>query len=730
MFTQSYVFEKALSVWEKANCMQMNQTLDFVTVIQNPTKGMKLCVAGSSSYEVFVNHNFVAHGPARCAHGFYKVDELFLEAFENYDSVEILIRVTGYNVNSYCYLDVPSFLCAEIKMGERVVAYTHPDCVAGFRAYPFVDKIRKTPRYSFQRTFTECYRFEHETNCELRRNVGDAVVLSQTEEKHFLHRDVPYGEYNLLTPKNVFQRGQIACSEKETYLSLRSVESVCDNFKGFYPNDFEYAPHVEYQKIDVSDHTSCEETADIITLESDHYTDLDMAKDYSGIVEFDLESEGAGILFLAFDEVMEAGALDCFRGESLNVLSYQIQKGSYHTISLEPYVFRYARLIAVGCSVTVKNFRMIQISYPQKQITSRFCGTDSEMNEIYDAAVETFCANAVDIFMDCPMRERAGWLCDSYFTGRSEYVLTGKNVIERAFLYNFLYPQSFQCLPKGMLPMCYPADHYNGQFIPNWAMWFGVELLDYYKRTHDRELINDAKEKMYSLIEYFRPFENEFGLLENLKAWVFVDWSKAKELTQDVSFCSNMMYVSFLSAISDLYEDRALSEKAEQLAEVIRSMSVTESGFYCDNAIRRDGKLIPTGECTEACQYYAFFCEIATPEIDAKLWNILVKDFGYDRLKKGLYPQIYPCNAFIGNYLRLDLLDRYGQKKALYDNIKGYFSYMAEKTGTLWEKVSDTASCNHGFASYAVYWMKNLGLLTVEPKDSHGMSSDSGFSIA
>ena len=37
---------------------------------------------------------------------------------------------------------------------------------------------------------------------------------------------------------------------------------------------------------------------------------------------------------------------------------------------------------------------------------------------------------------------------------------------------------------------------------------------------------------------------------------------------------------------------------------------------------------------------------------------------------------------------------------------------MANKTGTLWELVSDTASCNHGFASHVIYWMDRLGLLS------------------
>lgn len=33
---------------------------------------------------------------------------------------------------------------------------------------------------------------------------------------------------------------------------------------------------------------------------------------------------------------------------------------------------------------------------------------------------------------------------------------------------------------------------------------------------------------------------------------------------------------------------------------------------------------------------------------------------------------------------------------------------MAEKTGTLWENISDTAGCNHGFASYVLYWLEQL----------------------
>jgi alpha-L-rhamnosidase len=124
---------------------------------------------------------------------------------------------------------------------------------------------------------------------------------------------------------------------------------------------------------------------------------------------------------------------------------------------------------------------------------------------------------------------------------------------------------------------------------------------------------------------------------------------------------------------------------------------------------------------TEACQYYAFFCGVATPEANPVLWERLLNDFGPDRVEKGNWPNlcedakwknVHPANAFIGNYLRLEILCRYGENEKLYENILGYFLKMAELTGTLWENDGSTASCNHGFASHVVYWMEKLSLLS------------------
>ena len=145
-------------------------------------------------------------------------------------------------------------------------------------------------------------------------------------------------------------------------------------------------------------------------------------------------------------------------------------------------------------------------------------------------------------------------------------------------------------------------------------------------------------------------------------------------------------------------------------------------GFYCDNAVYgEDGKAHLSGKCTEACQYYAFFCGVATPDHNPVLWERLLNDFGPERLVPAKWPDlkpeakwqnIYPANAFIGNYLRLELLCRYQENEKLLENIRGFFLKMANLTGTLWENENTNASCNHGFASHVIYWMDKLGLIS------------------
>lgn len=123
--------------------------------------------------------------------------------------------------------------------------------------------------------------------------------------------------------------------------------------------------------------------------------------------------------------------------------------------------------------------------------------------------------------------------------------------------------------------MCYPADHFDGNYIPNWAMWFVLELEDYQARTGDAAFVQSFRDRVYALLRYFEAFENADGLLEKLQGWVFLEWSHANELVQDINFPSNMLYARMLTAVSRLFGDAAAADKAERLRQVVRAVPST-----------------------------------------------------------------------------------------------------------------------------------------------------------
>ena len=122
-----------------------------------------------------------------------------------------------------------------------------------------------------------------------------------------------------------------------------------------------------------------------------------------------------------------------------------------------------------------------------------------------------------------------------------------------------------------------------------------------------------------------------------------------------------------------------------------------------DNAVRKDGRLQVTRNRSEVCQYFAFYFDVANPKSHPELWRRLTTDFGPQRKQSGAFPEIWPANAFVGNLLRFELLSRHGRNQQILDEAIGYWLYMVERTGTLWEHDSTLASCSHGFASHAAH---------------------------
>ncbi len=720
-------FEKAIPVWPFGRDLEMNLWLSFRAIANGANKTV-LRLTGSSAYNVKVNGTFVAFGPARSAHGFYRVDELDISDYIKEKSV-ITISVAGYNADSFYHIDQPSFLCAELIEDGNITVFTGGE---GFVCRVMTEHEQQAMRYAGQRTFCETYhlapkfaKWERDEDINV-RDFATVLCAPIEESKTFIARGCDYNKYYRIPASKIVSHLDFEIFQGDTSKVLYPAYIVPRNGKAymvgkmFSLGEIRTDVFMKARNIDVKSIKSCDEAPDMQTIETGNGVSYKMNYNTTGQLEFDIDCEEDTEIVIKFDEVVEENGLINFRRiYTVNAMVSSFEKGSYHFSTFEPYTMNYIEIYVTKGKANISNVGIVY--FGDDKTDKKYIGNDKDISKIFDAAVETYRQNAFTIFMDCPSRERAGWLCDSFFTARVEKVLKGTSTIERNFLENFFLPNSFKAIPDGMFHDCYPADHYNGGYIPNWAMWLVIELEEYLSRSGDKEFINNAKGKIYALLDFFKKFENKDGLLEKLESWVFVEWSQANKLTQDINYPSNMLYARMLISIANIYNDEALRIKAENIQDTINAQAITPEGFYCDNAVYGDDGIARlSGECTEACQYYAFFCGTATKEKNPVLWERLLNDFGSERIVPGKWPEfkpdakwqnIYPANAFIGNYLRLELLCREGESEKLLNNIKGYFLKMADLTGTLWEMETPTASCNHGFASHVIYWLDKLGLV-------------------
>jgi len=704
-------FLSARPIWPAGRESEKNLFVGFRASFDVPEGGPAvLRLTASSIYRAFLNGRFLGYGPARGPHGFYRVDEWNLDEHAKQGSNTITIEVAGYNVNSYYLLDQPAFLQAEVVCQGRVLTSTG-GAGAAFAASILRDRVQRVQRYSFQRPFIEVYRLAPGDRYK------DRTECKAVSEKTLLPRRAPYPEFSLRAPIRRLAQGAIKAVEPAKLWKDRSLVDIGPKLGGFKEEELEVVPSIDLQRIataDVSWQDAPAAPADTLQLGPGTFHLLDFGTNLTGFPGARVTVTKAALLYLTFDEVLTERDVDFKRLGCVNVLTYDLAPGTYDIESFEPYTLRYLKAIVTRGECRIENVYLREYTNPSVW-KAHFASSDADLNRLFEAGRETYRQNSVDVFTDCPHRERAGWLCDSFFTARTAHDLAGDSVVEKTFLENFLLPASFPYLPAGMLPMCYPADHNDGIFIPNWSLFFVLQLEEYLRRSGDRGLVEALRPKVMRLFEYLRKFRNTDGLLEKLESWVFIEWSDANKFVQDVNYPSNMLYAAALAAAGRMYSTPELLAQAEEVRSVVRRQSF-DGEFFVDNAVRRNGGLEVTRNRSEVCQYFAFFFDVAKPGTHEALWRKLQQEFGPARKEKKLYPEIHDANAFVGNVLRLELLSRYGHERQAIEESRAYWLYMAERTGTLWENIDLSASANHGFASHVahVLYRDVLGVASID----------------
>lgn len=688
------MFQFAVPVFAEGKETEKNYQLILRAEVED-LRDTVLAITAFSFYRLTVNGTFVSFGPARTAEGYARVDEIPLSAYGHAGKPnEIVIEVAGYYCHSLTTVCQPSFVTAELRRGKEVLLYTGRD----FEGYCSCRRLQKTERYSLQRHFGEVWDYTAPDP------FASSLRVRLTEASNhpvYLPRRAPMPTFACIAADGFASGGTFRYAEDRPCRSnrySRFTHNMNPEWGQYYEDEVVHLPFRWIQKQQQTQ--TLGKGSFPIQVSAGEYVMVDFEQIRAGFLTLSVTAQEDCEAVLGFSELCSPNRFAFTDINCQNVIEYQFPAGKkFETASFEPYTCRVAVLMVRKGSLILHAMGIRTFEFDRSRLLPNRV-RDPELRQIRTAAENTFAHNAVDLYSDCPSRERAGWLCDSYFTGKAEYFLTGRTDVEDAFLENYrLCPQNPD-LPQGALPECYPSDVRNGEFIPQWNLWYILEVRDYLlqrKPTADKELFRAG---VYGVLRFFQAYENRDGLLQDLPSWNFVEWSTANEWVQNVNYPTNFLYAAALQAVGEVYGDDALLKKAAEVQRITREKSFDGEVFIDHAILNADGVLQNTKNSSEAGQYYAILfggVELKEPQY-AKLQHYVRNSFAdFNTEGRGFVP----VNAFIGLYLRILTLMQMGEKDLLKEDLKSFFGGMVASTGTLWEYKQLKGSHDHGFASLA-----------------------------
>lgn len=709
-----YTFQKAHAVWGEHLTHEYNQFLGFHCQIQiSDQKNITFAIAARNYYRLYINGDMIASGPARTAEHYCRVDEISISAMGTIDvAIEVASFSTPERYCNDCTLE-PGMLIAEISDEKgNILTYTGD---GNWKYAELLSRDSLVETMSHSREIIEVYHLDN-TSFDWRQGKADMhAPIFLKEEITYLERRSPKSTYQPIPFQKLFDVCDIIPTNgNETDSNIELARIINPKWYAYLPEEKCFLKSLVNEKDmpftgtyhKFRNHTAIDFTP------GQHPSAFVWEIDRSevGFIDFCTAVEKETVIDIINSDYLETNG--SVKSNSY-VTRYYLQPGSYHLTTFEPKLTKYIKMIfRTEGQVTFSAPLLLDYTYPATDECYFQC-SDGDLNRIYDAAKRTMRLNTMDIFMDCPQRERAGWLCDSYFSSFGAWQLFGDLSVEKDFIENFMLTNPDN-MWNAFFPEVYPSSKTDpaNPGIRSWSFWLIAELADYYERSGDREFIEKCRERVSRFIEGMLSLRGKSGLLENMVC-MFVDWSISNRsfCLEPISVPCNCLVVYILEKMAVLYQRADWKQTADEMRKIIEDMdtSVGIFGGGGDSAELKNGKL-ERGECaTEsgiALELWSGF-----HKNDKKYIREFVEKMGPAPILPA-NPNIGKANLFIGLMIRFDVLARLNEIETLIRDWKAlYLPELNIGTETLFESLNDVSGC-HGFngATGALMTNKILGL--------------------
>lgn len=689
---------------------------------------MTIAITAKNEYRLYVNGQMVMHGPARTAHGYARVDECTLPIpHDPILHVAVEVADFGDTYKAYCNNCTlePGMLTTEITAGEQVLSATGCE---DWKVCRLNARLPRTERLSHSRTCCEIVDLNKEDNGWKLGGCEAFVPAVLCAEPVYLKRHAPLPTLQEHVARDLMAFG--SCR-------IDAAKVIAPSFW----NRPAYSPEGYYDSLPVHAFEDCRRTVEddedctvhlrrnaagdrLLTGDCDKYISFDMGEALVGFICLELTAQTGGYVDLLHDEGLEQGGGFSFMNNI--VTRVYLKPGRNRFITFEPGLARYLKLYLRSTGdVTLHRLSMLDYVFPDDHQSAFLC-SDENVNRLYQAAKKTLILNTLDIFMDCPDRERGGWLCDSLWTARAAHLMLSDTNVERDFIENFLLTRN---MCKGFFPEVYPGNSPTASTqvpITTWSFWLMCELYEYVERTGDKAFALEHTARVEEFVRGSSSFIGKTGLIENMPG-TFIDWSNANnaENQKDVSIAANALYAHMLELLGKLYERPDWTEQGKTMRSIIRSALIAsfdrplaDITDFPDGFVRGENNaLIPGDRTSEAAMATALWAGLFTKDEAPVLFAYLRDSMG-PAPRYPANPNIGGCGLFIGLCIRLDLLARTGYYDTLFTDMNAIYSpQLREGPGTLWEYSGINASSRcHGFNAHAgVHLMRDV-LGMSEPK--------------
>lgn len=219
---------------------------------------------------------------------------------------------------------------------------------------------------------------------------------------------------------------------------------------------------------------------------------------------------------IELDAPVAPGKVEIRLGEELtleNQVRYEMRTGNHYInvwnffpenkclANFSLHAFRYAEIIGWHGKLSSENIRAIAVNMPFNDKDSKFSCSSPKLENVWNLCKNTIKYTTMDVYQDCPSRERIAYEADSYINMLTHFSVEGNTTTaKRTFAYLLKHP-TWPCeWRQFMIPMAY----------------------EYLMHTGDYDLIERNFDFLCNNCSFHQLINN--GLIKTFPMKIIIDW--------------------------------------------------------------------------------------------------------------------------------------------------------------------------------------------------------------